>query len=164
MMDIVTLTCPSCGGKLQIGKDLERFACEFCGNEHVVKRGGGVVSLAPVMDSLAKIEARVDKAESELAVRRLREEIAGLDKKLNNADFANMVTFGIALIIIGFISIIGGASISYIFVPLGLTCVIIGVGVFGNGMKITNQERKLEQVVKEKKAELKHHESFLNQQ
>jgi predicted RNA-binding Zn-ribbon protein involved in translation (DUF1610 family) len=80
MMAIVTLTCPSCGGKLQISKDLERFACGFCGNEHVVKRGGGVVSLAPVMDSLAKIEARVNNAESELAARRLRQEIVGLDK------------------------------------------------------------------------------------
>ncbi len=30
MADFVSLTCPSCNGKLQIGKDLERFACGCC--------------------------------------------------------------------------------------------------------------------------------------
>lgn len=41
MADFVSLTCPSCNGKLQIGKDLDRFACSYCGTEFVVNRGGG---------------------------------------------------------------------------------------------------------------------------
>lgn len=40
MADFVSLTCPSCNGKLQIGKDLEQFACGYCGTEFVVNRGG----------------------------------------------------------------------------------------------------------------------------
>jgi len=40
MADFVSLTCPSCNGKLQIGKDLDRFACGYCGTEFVVNRGG----------------------------------------------------------------------------------------------------------------------------
>src|SRR5258706_205176 len=42
MSDFVTLTCPSCGGRLEITKDVERFACAHCGNEHVVRRAGAL--------------------------------------------------------------------------------------------------------------------------
>jgi predicted RNA-binding Zn-ribbon protein involved in translation (DUF1610 family) len=41
MADFVSLICPACNGKLQIGKDLDRFACGYCGTEFVVNRGGG---------------------------------------------------------------------------------------------------------------------------
>lgn len=37
MPDFVTLSCPTCGGQLQITKDIERFACGHCGNEHIVR-------------------------------------------------------------------------------------------------------------------------------
>ena len=40
MQNYVTLTCPSCGGKLQITEDIDRFTCAYCGNEYFVKRGG----------------------------------------------------------------------------------------------------------------------------
>jgi hypothetical protein len=46
MADFVSLTCPSCNGKLQIAKDLERFACGYCGTEFAVNRGGGSLSVA----------------------------------------------------------------------------------------------------------------------
>ena len=41
MADFVTLSCPSCGGKLEVTRDIERFACAHCGREHIVKRTGG---------------------------------------------------------------------------------------------------------------------------
>jgi hypothetical protein len=78
MDNLITLTCPTCGGKLQITKDIERFACGYCGNEHIVKRGGGIVSLAPVTESLNNIKAGVDKTASELAIKRIREEILSI--------------------------------------------------------------------------------------
>jgi len=78
MADVFSLTCPSCGGKLQITKDIERFACGHCGNEHIVKRSGGVLSLAPVVEGLRKVRVGVDKTASELAIRRLSEEIQQL--------------------------------------------------------------------------------------
>lgn len=71
MADFITLSCPSCGGKLQITNDVERFACSHCGNEHVVKRGGGIVSLAPVMAGLQKVQASTDRVGAELAIQRL---------------------------------------------------------------------------------------------
>jgi predicted membrane protein len=113
------------------------------------------------MASIAKIEARVDKAVSELAVPRLKEEIVQMENQLVN--YANKSTVGIVLMIVGGIVIFVGIFVNYGFALFGLLCVIIGIAVFRNGMKVTSEERKLEKVLKEKKAELKHHESILRQ-
>ena len=50
MPDFITLSCPSCGNKLQITEDIDRVACAACGKEHMVNRSGGVVTLKPVLD------------------------------------------------------------------------------------------------------------------
>jgi ribosomal protein S27E len=75
MSDFVTLTCPSCGGRLQITADTDRFACSHCGNDHVVKRSGGIVTLAPVVERLSRIQRGTDNTAAELGIRRLRDEI-----------------------------------------------------------------------------------------
>ena len=80
MADFVTLSCPSCGGKLEITKDVERFACANCGREHIVNRSGGIVSLSPVVDALKKVGVGVDKTAAELAIVRLRKEIEELQE------------------------------------------------------------------------------------
>ena len=36
MSDFITLSCPSCGNKLQFTDDIDSFACGACGNEHIV--------------------------------------------------------------------------------------------------------------------------------
>lgn len=41
MADLTTVRCPSCGSKLQITRDIERFACRHCGTELVVTRDRG---------------------------------------------------------------------------------------------------------------------------
>jgi len=74
----INLSCPSCGGKLQITNDLDRFACGYCGREHIVIRSGGIVSLSPVVDSLKGIKVGVDRTASELAIIRLEQEISVL--------------------------------------------------------------------------------------
>lgn len=76
--DFITLSCPTCGGKLQITSDLERFACAHCGNEHVVRRAGGVVSLAPLTKDVRQIRTGVDKTAAELAIARLTRELETL--------------------------------------------------------------------------------------
>jgi ribosomal protein S27AE len=81
MVEFVNLTCPSCGGNLQLQENIERFSCGYCGSEHIVNRAGGVVSLSPVVEQLKKIHIGTDKTASELAIKRLKEEIANLDRK-----------------------------------------------------------------------------------
>ena len=78
MADFVTLTCPSCGGQLEISRDIDRFACAHCGREHLVNRSGGIVSLSPVIDALKKVGVGVDKTAAELAIVRLKNEITDL--------------------------------------------------------------------------------------
>jgi DNA repair exonuclease SbcCD ATPase subunit len=84
MKDFVTLTCPSCGGKLQITSDVERFACANCGNEHLVQRSGGIIALIPLVAGLRKVQDGVDRTASELAIKRLREEISSLEPEIQD--------------------------------------------------------------------------------
>ena len=84
MPEFVTLTCPSCGGKLEITEDIERFACANCGKEHLVKRGGGTILIRPITDGLAKVQTGVDRTAAELAIVRLKKEIPALKDALEN--------------------------------------------------------------------------------
>lgn len=75
MSDFITLECPSCGGPLRITGDIDHLACAHCGNEHVVRRSRSVVSLKPV-------EGLSQEDVSELAARRLKEEIRNLESEM----------------------------------------------------------------------------------
>ena len=68
MPDFVTLTCPACGGKLHVTKEIDKFACGHCGSEHLVRREGGLIYLAPLVAGIAQIRTGVDKTAAELAV------------------------------------------------------------------------------------------------
>jgi hypothetical protein len=76
MTDFVTLACPSCGAKLDITSDIDRFACSHCGQEHIIRRGGGIVSLSPVVGAINQVGAGVDRVAAEMAINRLPKEIA----------------------------------------------------------------------------------------
>ena len=140
----------------------------YCGNEHIVRRSGGIVSLAPVVDSLVKIETGVDKTASELAIRRLKEDIADLNKKLDdvNQQYASKIIYGIILAAIGGFMILGFfmSESGYGLAIFGLLGVVIGIRIVIYGMKGTNEEKKLEQALKGKKDELKRHENIVKQQ
>ena len=82
MGDFVTLSCPSCGAKLQITDDIDRFACANCGNEHLIKRSGGLVALTPLVEGLKGVEKATDRIASETAVKRLQAEIEDQTKSL----------------------------------------------------------------------------------
>ncbi len=45
MKDLITLNCPSCGGKLQVNPNATTLVCEHCGSEHLVHREGDAVTL-----------------------------------------------------------------------------------------------------------------------
>jgi DNA-directed RNA polymerase subunit RPC12/RpoP len=57
---VVKLSCGSCGAKLTITNDLERFACAHCGTEWLVRRKHGVVSLRAVEEQVAAIRDNTD--------------------------------------------------------------------------------------------------------
>jgi hypothetical protein len=82
MNDFLSLTCPNCGGKLEITADVEQFACGYCGNEQIVRRGGGIVRLEPMIQQLQRINSGTDRTASELAISRLTPEINGMVRRL----------------------------------------------------------------------------------
>jgi DNA-directed RNA polymerase subunit RPC12/RpoP len=38
MSNFIALTCPACGGKTRILPGTERYICDYCGNEHLLKQ------------------------------------------------------------------------------------------------------------------------------
>jgi hypothetical protein len=79
MPDFITLTCPSCGGKLKVTDQIHLLACRNCGNEHMVVRDSGTLYLAPIAQDVRHIRVGVDKTAAELAVARLTREIDALE-------------------------------------------------------------------------------------
>ncbi len=45
MADLISLICPSCGGKLQVARNATSLICDHCGNEHLVKHEAGAITL-----------------------------------------------------------------------------------------------------------------------
>jgi hypothetical protein len=84
MVNFVTLSCPTCGGKLRITEGIDRFACAHCGNEHIVERGGGIVSIVPLLGELSDLKTGVDKTTSELAIARLEKQQETIRTKIIN--------------------------------------------------------------------------------
>jgi DNA-directed RNA polymerase subunit RPC12/RpoP len=75
---VVSLKCENCGGRLDVGDDMERFACGYCGAEMVVQRRGGTVALKGVTEAIGKVQVGTDKTAAELAISRHEKELAEL--------------------------------------------------------------------------------------
>jgi predicted RNA-binding Zn-ribbon protein involved in translation (DUF1610 family) len=44
MNNMISLVCPSCGGKLAVSNFADKLVCEHCGNEHIIRREGDKAS------------------------------------------------------------------------------------------------------------------------
>jgi ribosomal protein S27AE len=73
---IVKLNCANCGGVLEIHRDMDQFACGYCGSAQIVERRGGTVALRLVVDAVARVQVGTDKTAAELALVRLEKELA----------------------------------------------------------------------------------------
>lgn len=84
----ITLSCPNCGANLNITSDMETFACGYCGSRQIVQRHGGTISLKLLGDAIARVQVGTDRTAAELAVRRLREELASTELELQEFESA----------------------------------------------------------------------------
>lgn len=71
---MIKLSCKSCGAKLELTDDIDRFACANCGSEWMVNRSGGVISLKSVEEKLGNIEVSVDEMTQSIKVLKAIEE------------------------------------------------------------------------------------------
>ncbi len=59
MNDFIAMTCPSCGGQLQVKKDLQKYFCMYCGSELVLKQDSeGVFSTMQTRDLQASAKLK----------------------------------------------------------------------------------------------------------
>lgn len=91
--DFLTLTCPTCGAKLKLGANVNLLVCANCGNEHMVHRDGAAIYLGPIAQDVQQIRVGVDKTAAELAVIRLKKEIAEMDPVIEEAKRRNYSQF-----------------------------------------------------------------------
>jgi DNA-directed RNA polymerase subunit RPC12/RpoP len=73
---VLTLSCVNCGAPLEIGPELEAFACSYCGTAQQVERRGGIVALKRVETAIKAVQRGTDRTAAELALVRLAREIA----------------------------------------------------------------------------------------
>jgi hypothetical protein len=77
MSDFVTLSCPNCGGKLEISPETISLSCQYCGVEHLVRNEAGSILLesfarCPICkrnDRVEKVSAVVDNQTSGIAIK-----------------------------------------------------------------------------------------------
>jgi DNA-directed RNA polymerase subunit RPC12/RpoP len=125
---LVTLSCPSCGAKLEITPTLNRFACAYCGQEHIVNRTVGTISLSPVVEAIHQVKTGVDKTAAELAIVRLQKEIYALQVKKQNIRVENQnILYKYPKPRPG-----GDAIFSIIF---GFGVIILGIGLYSGGQE-----------------------------
>lgn len=74
-MQLLKLSCANCSAPLEIGGDLERFACSYCGTEQIVERSGGIVWLRKVETAIQAVLRSSDRTAAELALARLDREL-----------------------------------------------------------------------------------------
>ncbi|MCC6458046.1 MAG: hypothetical protein IT328_24035 [Caldilineaceae bacterium] len=83
MPDFLTLTCPTCGARLQLRDGIALLVCASCGNEHMVHRDGGAIYLAPIAQDVRQIRVSSDRTAAELAIPRLTKELAAINDEIN---------------------------------------------------------------------------------
>jgi uncharacterized protein YjbI with pentapeptide repeats len=61
MPDLITFTCPSCGGEVRVTSDVERFSCDHCESEYGIQRSDDTTSLVLQAEGLVKVHTGVYK-------------------------------------------------------------------------------------------------------
>jgi len=157
MSDFVSLSCPSCGAKLEITNDIEKFACIHCGNEHVVKRSGGIVTLHPLMEEIKKISHGIDATANELMLSRIENEIRELKPKkeaYETSIISNLVVTLLIMIAIAIIIIYQRAEcILGAIVVIGPTVYFILRGRKAQASAIDRKNKKIDKRLSELKSE-----------
>jgi hypothetical protein len=170
MPNLINLTCPKCGGKLQITNDIDRFSCGYCGNELILQRSGGGITVAPIVEGLREVKTGVDKTASELAIVRLQGEIYNLSLQRNRITQKSSfylsieIVLGIDIFILFLIAIFGdwGDSGTGCFLWPGVVLFIIFVVIYYTKQNaIKQQVPAIDQMIAEKKQELEKHQNIV---
>lgn len=147
-MSLMQMKCANCGAALQITNEISNFSCSYCGVQQMVVRSGGVVSLR-LVSAIAKVQKGTDRTAAELAIRRLKEEIAVVNGDLDRLETNNRIernnattNYGlitIGVLIVGFVATVAmmamiGYCLVITVVPVIIITTVVLVG-YGKKMK-----------------------------
>jgi predicted RNA-binding Zn-ribbon protein involved in translation (DUF1610 family) len=172
--DFITLSCPNCGGKLNITSDVDRFACQFCGHEHIVRRSGSMISLEPVVQAMnmmgvgvSKLGFSSEKQVAEQAIARLKTEILEVEAQVKSLEGVKPfnVSMGILAIVIGVIGFIVASFTTGWIAIFGLAGLIFGIIMLAtpNPPKTKKELMETKQKLIQKKAELEQNYEIVRQ-
>jgi hypothetical protein len=81
MSNFISLTCPTCGGKLEVTEDADRFVCIYCGNEHLIDPG----------EKVSALSIKVKELERESTIKRFQSDIEELNQKKTQVEQAVLI-------------------------------------------------------------------------
>lgn len=84
-MHAIAMKCPGCGAGLEVAADMDNFACGYCRTSITAVRRGGTVSL--LENALTSVQVSTDRIAAELALVRLKSELAQIDLELGALAF-----------------------------------------------------------------------------
>ena len=109
MLDIIAITCPTCGSKLKVTKDIDQLSCAYCGAELLVVRSEGVVALKPLLERISRdvdtTARETGNTASELAIVRLDKEILAAGLRLSDEVGKRLTNFFLLLLGISLVSV-----------------------------------------------------------
>ena len=179
--DFITLSCPNCGGKLNITADIERFACQYCGHEHIVRRSSGMVSLEPVVQVMKSIDSNInlvgvgvnklgfssEKQVAEQTITRLKGEIANINTEIGQYDTSTgcgvsiAVSMGLGFLALLITAIAKGWSFWLILLFIGLVGLMVWVLI--SASKPDPKVKTLKEDLARKQAELERNYEIVRQ-
>ena len=153
---MISLICPSCGGKLSVAKYADRLTCEHCGNEHIIRRENNGIFLEAHArcpncgrnDKSKKVSA-ISKSESQSTLGKLlappiQATVKPPAKYLRPSDWSDVSFIGAGLFFIGVFFVKSFSS--------GVIVFIISACLFMAGLYFKSSSAKL---LKTKDAEYK---------
>jgi DNA-directed RNA polymerase subunit RPC12/RpoP len=150
-MKVYILKCANCGGSLEIRSDTESFACGYCGASQIVERKGGVVSLRKIEAALAAVSSSTNKTASELALVRLKGEIAAMraehEKRMEAAarlEQDSNARIGIASLVLVVVAIVLFSAMGWWATPLVIVGLILGYKLVPTGDRGAEVKRQNE--------------------
>ncbi|HTP08074.1 MAG TPA: zinc ribbon domain-containing protein [Anaerolineae bacterium] len=150
MSNLITLTCPSCGGRLEVTNNTERYVCAHCGNTHIVDPGERAESLANEVEQM-RLKMDIRQVEEDLTT--LRERLTAIEAQLNEQhDGQKMVSMLIWAMPIG-VFVIGLAEGATLESVLFFTLFLIGFSllvtwIIWSGDSHKEEKRELGQLKK----------------
>ena len=99
-MKLVDLTCPSCGGKMQLNPELETVSCNYCGNQMILDKEIVEQKITGGYDfGYEQEQGRIQAQQEEEERKRLEEErkqkIIKFNKVQNNISTVTLLEFAI---------------------------------------------------------------------